>query len=76
MSDRYDPKKLKRAWAAQIAAGAKPVDPRQREIERQAVFERHSVIRSLRDEPRADVSCKHDVSWLSCTICSKPRSRP
>lgn len=76
MSERYNPKKLKRAWAAQIAAGAKPVDPRQQEIDRQADFERRQAIRQLRGAPRADMLCTHNTPWLSCTICSKPRSKP
>ena len=76
MSERYDPKKLKREWAARIAAGEKPQDPRQREIDRQADFERRQAIGQLRGAPRADVLCTHNTPWLSCTICSKPRSKP
>jgi len=76
VSERYNPKKLKRQWAAQIAAGARPVDPRQQEIDRQADFERRQALRQLRGAPRADTLCTHNTPWMSCTICSKPRSKP
>jgi len=73
MSERYDPKKLKREWAAQIAAGAKPIDPKQQEIDRQADFERRQAIRQLRGAPRADILCRlHNAPWMTCTLCSKP----
>ena len=76
MSERYNPRKLKREWAARIAAGEKPHDPRQRAIDDQTAFERRAAIFQLRDAPRADILCTHNTPWLDCRICSKPRSKP
>lgn len=76
MSERYRPSKLKRDWAARLAAGEQPRDPRQREIDAQVDFERRQALRSLRGAPLADMLCNHNTPWLSCTICSKPRRRP
>ena len=74
MSERYRPSKLKRDWAARIAAGEKPIDQRQRAVDDQAAFEQRRV-HELHGAPAADVLCIHDTPWLRCIICSKPRSR-
>ena len=76
MSERYSAKKLKREWAARIAQGEKPHDPRQDAIDAQEAFERRRAIQQLRGAPRADMLCHHGTPWLSCLICSKPRTKP
>lgn len=76
MSERYNPRKLKRDWVARLAAGEKPIDARKHAIESQEDFERRRALRSLRGEIRDVVNCRHDMPWLNCTLCSKPRSRP
>lgn len=76
MSNRYNPRKLKRDWTARLAAGEKPRDPRQAAIDDQAAFERRQAIRALAGTPRADLLCIHNTPWLDCRICSKPRSAP
>lgn len=75
MSERYNPRRLKREWAARLAAGERPRDPRQREIERQAEFERRQSLRRLTGA-HVVVPCNHGVPWLDCLVCSTPRSKP
>lgn len=71
MSDRYDVRKLKRDWAARLAAGEKPRSPRSDAIERQTAFEQRTRARLI--GARVVVNCNHNVPWLDCRVCSKPR---
>lgn len=73
MTERYNPRRLKRDWVTRLAAGEKPRDQRQDAIERQAAFENR--VRSQVEGARSVVHCRHDVPWLDCRVCSKPRSR-
>lgn len=76
MSERYNPRKLKREWIARLAAGERPLTTADRireESIRQTEFEQRMRARTLRGAPVV-VHCNHGMSWLDCRICSKPRS--
>jgi hypothetical protein len=76
MSERYNPRKLKRDWIAELGNGAKPRDAKQDAIAAQATYDRHQTLAKLRGEIAVVALCRHDQPWLDCTLCSKPRSKP
>lgn len=70
MSDRYNPKKVLKARAAAIAAGATPDPVLHPEPPRQATT---SAMAVASKPSRADMTCRlHGRPW---TECSKPHAR-
>jgi hypothetical protein len=73
MSDRYNPKKVLKARAAAIAAGATP-DPVLRPEPPRA--QATAAMVAAWTPVLADTTCRlHGQPWRSCTECSKPRAR-
>ena len=72
MSERYNPKKVRRARIAAIAKGA-PADPvlvvAARQVTGTGTFEGSGVV------VFNDLTCRlHGQPWRTCTLCSTKRS--
>lgn len=65
MSERWTPKKVKRMVTPEVRAEA----ARRRQLVDQHQRERRFVQGTTRL-----VLCTHNVNWLDCKLCSKPRS--